>query len=210
VVLVLPFRAREHVGSVSVTLTRNHDPLALGCDASALDFPVCVAQVEFAARGYNAVLGWVQLVGETSAPGSERSFALDPLQVFEGVDTPFCWYGLAPTLFDAPSRRNRDSTVDWLALSFLCSSPAAVMSREVQPLVGFSWGFTMSPGNLDLVEPAALAPPDWDAQVGLLSSEFPGWRFLPWSTPCDLSRRSAHGNPSRPSWPIGLTDPTST
>lgn len=179
--LTLPFQARGHHGEVRVSLVRNDEPHSLGCDDSARDFPVCTADVNFSGRGYTAVLGWVQFVGEAMS-SADRPFLLDPLQLFEGVDTPYGWHGLAPTLFDAPSRRNRELSLDWLALSFLCFSPRAVMGRDVAPLIGFSWGFTMASGEIDLVAPAPLTPADWDARLPLLSEQFPSWQFLPSGT----------------------------
>jgi hypothetical protein len=180
--LVLPFRARGHDGQVSITLARNDDPLSIGCDASAVDFPACTATVEFDGVGYNALFGWVQLVGETTPPGSRREFAVDPLQVFEGIESPYAWYGLSPTLFDGPSRRDRHIPLDWLALSFLCFSPTKPMSRDVAPLVGFSWGFIIGAEDITVVEPLPLTAADWDTQRDLLSQQSPRWRFLSGST----------------------------
>ncbi len=34
--------------------------------------------------------------------------------------------------------------MDWEAHSFLCISPDAVLTRQVQAIAGFSWGFTIT------------------------------------------------------------------
>lgn len=163
---------------MAVGVARNDDPAAVGCDPAAQGFPVCTAGVTFGGRGYDAVMGWVQLVGEVT-PDGQRRFAVDPLQIYEHLDTPFGWFGIAPTLFDGPSRRNRDRDLDWLAHSFLCVSPAAVMAREVVAVAGFSWDFTMVDGAIDLVEPAPLGADDWAVHLDLLHDTFAGWRFFP-------------------------------
>jgi hypothetical protein len=46
----------------------------------------------------------------------------DPFRLYELALWPYCWYGLAPTLFDAPSRGLRWSSLEWIAHSFLAAS----------------------------------------------------------------------------------------
>jgi hypothetical protein len=46
-------------------------------------------------------LGWVQLVGAKSPSHPQRRFDIDPLQIFEGLDMPFGFYGLEPTLLSS-------------------------------------------------------------------------------------------------------------
>ena len=43
----------------------------------------------------------------------------------------------------------------WEARSFLCVCPDAVLTRRVQAIAGFSWGFTISHGSY-VAAPAAL------------------------------------------------------
>ena len=52
--------------------------------------------------------------------------------------------GLAPTLFDAPSRDHRDD-LDWLAHAFLAHTPLG--TNAVEAVLGFSWGFTFRGGE---------------------------------------------------------------
>src|SRR5204863_43198 len=72
----------------------------------------------YAGSGYAAMLGWIQLVRSTDNGSRGREFELDPLEPLGVTPHPFCWFGLTPTLFDAPSRRTTDD-LDWLAHSFL-------------------------------------------------------------------------------------------
>ncbi len=136
--LSIEFVARSHRGSVSVAVTSNQDPRALGCDESARDFPVCEATVAYTGVGYDGLLGWVQLVGVGDPPVFEN----DPLRIYDGLQTPFAFYGLSPTLFDAPSRRDRTRDLQWLAHSFLCVSPSGAMEHDVLAVLGFSWGLS--------------------------------------------------------------------
>ena len=138
---------------------------------------MCEATVSWPLRGYNGLLGRVQLVGRASPLAPERRFEIDPLAIFEGLETPFAFYGLEPTLFDGPSRRDRDQVLDWLAHSFLCVSPTEAMDRNVEAVVGFSWGFVMRHGEVAIVPPEQLSLQDWDAHLELLQRAFPTWSF---------------------------------
>jgi hypothetical protein len=116
----------------------------------ARDFPVCRATVTYPADGYAAIFGWTQLVASTdSATGG---FEMDPIAIYRDVATPFAWYGVRPELFDAPSRDPR-ADMDWEARSFLCISPDAVLTRHVQAIAGFSWGFTITGDLIALSQP---------------------------------------------------------
>jgi hypothetical protein len=176
--LSLPFVARGRAGTVSVSVSRNDDPASYGCSPAALGLAVCRATVEFEADGYDALLGWVQTVGERSAQSDERVHTADPLDIYAELETPFGFYGLEPTLFDAPSRRDRNVSLDWLAHSFLCVAPTSPMAREAKPVAGFSWGFTIEQGHVDIFEPLLLTPSAWTDQHHLLRTNYPSWDFL--------------------------------
>jgi hypothetical protein len=90
---------------------------------------------------------------------------------------PVLLFGIEPTLFDARSRRDRQQSLDWLAHSFLCASSTDPMDRDVVALAGFSWGFVVREGDVDLVGAQALAADDWTRHLEMLSAEFPTWRF---------------------------------
>ena len=51
----------------------------------------------------------------------------------------------------------------WEAHSFLCVSPDAVLTRHVQAIAGFSWGFTINQQDITFARPASLAPEAWDS-----------------------------------------------
>jgi hypothetical protein len=179
-------------GRVEVIVSPNTDPTALGCDPEAAGFPVCEAIVSWPPQGYRGLLGWVQLVGLRPPSRPDRRFQIDPLRLYEGLDIPFGFYGVEPTLFDAPSRRDRQQTLDWLAHSFLCVSPTLPMDRDVQAIAAFSWGFTMRGGEITIVAPQPLSLSAWDGHVVLLEREFPTWTFTP-STANPGARLSSRG-----------------
>lgn len=176
--LQLSFNARDASGEVTVVTSVNTDPLSLGTDPSARGFPACHATVDFELDGYNGLLGWIQLVGVTTTEEAERIFEIDPLQVFDQVETPFAFYGLSPELFDAPSRSDRSQTLDWLAHTFLCVAPSHPMTKEAMAVVGFTWGFVMKGGEVSIVEPRELDLDTWSRHIGTLSKFYPSWRFI--------------------------------
>jgi hypothetical protein len=180
--LEVPFTLRGLPGQITVSLAPNESPDALGyrllTDGApapfARGFPVCRASVQYPADGYAAMFGWIQLVRSSdSDPGQ---FELDPVALYADVATPYAWFGLRPELFDAPCRGSR-ADLEWLAHSFLCVSPDAVLTRRAHAVAGFSWGFRISGGTLELVRPAGLGPDAWDRHIKLLWRSFPDWAF---------------------------------
>lgn len=180
--LHIPFSLRGISGLIAVSVTCNTDPDAIGYSLltggqpadAARGFPVCRATVTYPAEGYAAVFGWTQLVRSTDSAPDE--FEMDPIAIYRQIPTPYAWFGVKPELFDAPSRASRlDMT--WQAHSFLCVSPDAVLTRHVQTVTGFSWGFTINKQVITLTQPAALGPEAWDGHLHLLRTAYPDWTF---------------------------------
>jgi hypothetical protein len=172
----LEFTLHDLPGWVEVTLESNQDPEALGCAPAARDFPVCTATVTYRGRGYMAALGWIQLVRSTDGASGGTQFELDPFEPFGRLAHPFCWFGFAPTLFDAPSRAPRAS-LDWTAQSFLCFIAPVERGLEARAILGFSWGFAIRDEIVSLDDPSILTPAEWDAHLALLRREHPTWNF---------------------------------
>ena len=179
--LRIPFTLRSISGLISVSVTCNSDPDAIGYSLlsglpidAARGFPVCRATVTYPAQGYAAMFGWTQMVRSTdSAPGK---FEMDPIALYQQIPTPYAWFGIRPELFDAPSRDSRND-MTWEAHSFLCVSPDAVLTRHVQTVAGFSWGFTINHQHITLAPPAALEAETWDSHLDLLRASYPDWIF---------------------------------
>ena len=112
-------------GNVHVECIPNDNPEAYGCWwPNAHGYPVCTARVEYPGRGYPAMFGWVQLVRSTDNDSSGEQFEVDPFALFGDAPSPYCWFGIEPTLFDAPSRPDRPPS-EWVAHSFLGTTPMA-------------------------------------------------------------------------------------
>jgi hypothetical protein len=171
----IPFAFDGERGRVLADVVANIDPIAVGKSDRERGMPVCSASVEFSARGYRALLGWVQLVRE---PDAAAPFTADPFDLFADSTAPFAWYGVRPVLFDAPSRW-REGPVQWEAHSFLTIGPWDVDPRLVVPLVGFAWGYSQQSltGGLRLSPVELLGSADWDGHRSYLAENYPAWTF---------------------------------
>ncbi len=174
--MVLDFSLRDLPGWVAVTVEPNQDPEALGKPPAAREFPVCTAEVTYRGRGYRAALGWIQLVQSTDADSGGEQFEMDPFEPLGPSAHPFCFFGFAPTLFDAPSRESR-APVDWTAHTFLCFIAGNRDRREARAILGFSWGFSIRDEIFSYDCPAVVTPSDWDDHLSLLGREHPAWDF---------------------------------
>lgn len=167
-------------GEVRVEVVANIDPAALGCPPSAADFPVCMATIDYPPRGYRSLFGWVQLVRSTDNDSAGTRFEMDPFALFGDAPSPYCWYGTAPILFDAPWRPIR-VPLHWTAYSFLATTPLEEVlrgaPRMVVPLYGFSWGFDITDDVVRLHDVVALDPDAWMAQLEVLRASYPYWHF---------------------------------
>jgi hypothetical protein len=180
--LRIAFSLRGINGLIAVSVTRDMDPDAIGYSLlsgglptdAARGFPVCRATVAYPAQGYAAVFGWTQMVRSTDS--AHDRFEMDPIALYQQIPTPYAWFGVRPELFDAPSRDSRYDMA-WEAHSFLCVSPDAVITRHVQAIAGFSWGFTITHGDITFGSPAALRTEAWDSHLDLLRTDYPEWTF---------------------------------
>jgi hypothetical protein len=167
---------RGSPGWVDLTVKSNTDPQALGCPPHAKHFPVCTATVTYGGKGYKAALGWVQLVRSTDGPSTGEKFDLDPFEPLGRTTHPFCFFGFAPTLFDAPSRPALEQ-MDWTADSFLCFIAANPVRQEARAILGFRWGFTIREATISLEQTTMLPAAEWDGHLAVLRREHPAWDF---------------------------------
>ena len=179
--LRIPFTLRGTAGHVDISITANTNPDAIGYSLlfegrapdSRSGFPICRARVTYPRDGYAAVFGWTQMVRSTD---QTEQFEMDPIAIYADVATPYAWFGVKPEAFDAPSRPSLDDMV-WEAHCFLCVSPDAVLTRRVQAVCGFSWGFTVEAEQIRFAEPEVLAAEAWEARLDLLRASYPSWTF---------------------------------
>jgi hypothetical protein len=172
--LALPFRWAGLEGEVGVEVRENDDPAALGCEEFARGYPVCRATVTPPSRGYADMLGWVQLVDDSYHGGRFHADGFEPLG---SLFHPFGFYGVSPTLFDAPHFDGND--FDFLAHSFLCGLGGRLLEfrREARAVLGFSWGCRKRGGAIELLDPAPLPAESWDSHRAYLGGCFPKWAF---------------------------------
>ncbi len=140
---------------------------------------MCDVKVHYPARGYDAVLGWVQLVRSGDNVSGGRAFEFDPLAFLGEPTHPFAWVGLEPRAFDAPSR-DLPQRLDWVAHTFLCvPDGSAEAGLRVHALAGFSWGFRCEGSQVTMTPASVLTSDDWDAHRGTLAELFRDWEFVP-------------------------------
>jgi len=178
-VLELTATVRGHECSISVVVAENRDPASIGTAPHARGFPVCRATIETSLTGYQAVMGWIQVVGTRTEHETSTSFELDPLEIFAGLDTPFGTHGFTPALFDAPSRSDRSVRLSWVAHSFLCVSDPQPMSRNLVAVAAFEWGFELVPDEIAILGPSHLGVDTWRRHIPLLTDTHPTWTFQP-------------------------------
>lgn len=101
---------------------------------------------------------------------------MDPIAIYAEVATPFAWFGVKPEAFDAPSRESLYD-MDWEAHCFLCVAPDAVVTRRVQAICGFSWGFAIHDEHVRFAAPTILGREAWDEHLHLMRASYPTWTF---------------------------------
>lgn len=178
----LPYRWGEIEGTVRVEIRENDDPAALHCPELARGFPYCRATVEPLGKGYADLFGWTQLIDLKNFSQSELvlhsgdGFEIDPYLVLGAAPYPFTYFGLAPTLFDAP---HTDEDWDFFAHSFLCGLGGELheVRREARAILGFGWGFSKQGREFEFFGPDPLGPADWNRHHDYLARAFPAWTF---------------------------------
>ncbi|MFE3204748.1 hypothetical protein [Embleya sp. NPDC059237] len=181
--MILSFVREGRAGSVEAIVERVDDPAAIGQTAEARDFPCLTARVAYPGRGYDGMLGWVQLVRSTDGAAGGAVFGMDPFVLFPDSRSPYCYFGLAPTLFDSPARLDR-APMSWLAHTFLAWTPITeTIERHVVPLAGFAWGFDIdTTGDIAIHGPSPLPDAAWTGHLAFLRAQHPAWTFAPQPT----------------------------
>ena len=173
----LDFTLRDLDGQVDVDVMRVEDRDSVGGWPALPGLPACEATITYPGRGYHGLFGWIQLVRSTDNHSGGREYEMDPLELLGDVDHPFCFFGIKPTLFDAPSRES-EPPIEWLAHSFLTTLDHAE-PHPVIALLGFSWGFRITEGRAEITSAEALDAVAWDGHRDLLARTYPAWTFVP-------------------------------
>lgn len=165
--LNLPFTHNGVVGAITAVCGPNDHPASRGCAVGAQNLPFLTATIASELSGYSAMVGWVQLVRSSDNASKGAEFEMDPFSLFAEIESPYCFYGHLPTLFDGPSRASRED-MSWIAHSFLAASPVRPVAHSVRPLVGFSWGFDIRAQQISIRPPTALTESDWRDNLPVL------------------------------------------
>ena len=140
----LPFSLRGIAGHVDITVDITQNPEDLGAMPEAIGLPHCHATIDYPGRGYGGCWAGSSLCGQRTTTAQGSYTEMDPLTLVGEVAHPFAFFGVTPTLFDAPARHSR-ADLDWLAHSFLCYIKDDGQDvKTVQAITGFSWGFTIA------------------------------------------------------------------
>lgn len=104
-------------------------------------------------------------------------FYTDGFEPLGPLPHPFGFYGVSPTLFDAP--HSPEENWDFLAHSFLCGLGGELLDfrHEVRTVLGFSWGFRKRGEEFEFLGPDALSEDDWNGHLAYLRRTFPDWIF---------------------------------
>jgi hypothetical protein len=183
----VPFRLRGHAGVVSIAYETNADPARWGFDLIGLPFdarrtigfPVFDATVRYDARGYRAVMGWIQLVSVRDTKTGEEDTTVDQLPILRDSDTPFSAIGPAASSFDAPGPNPPRADEVWTAFTFLAVCPDIGRTRRVAPLLAVRWGYTLAGGRPSPLPLETVPLTEWDRLVPVLRRRYPSWEFLP-------------------------------
>jgi hypothetical protein len=171
----LPFTHAGLPGVVDIHVAATEDPAAIGAWPHALGLAYCEAVVDYPGRGDKGRFGWVQMVRSTDNNSGGAEFEMDPLTILGVLPHPFAFFGIKPTLFDAPARDTRKD-LEWLAHAFLCHFDSRD-TGDVRALTGFSWGFSIVD---EKGAPRPAVPLEsWDEHLPLLHAAYPSWRFAP-------------------------------
>lgn len=181
--LTIPFRLRGFDGLVTVDHQTNEAPrrwgyhlLGLPYDPGVAEgFPVVGASVSFPGGGYAAAMSWIQILRYGGELGEEVVEVDQPPQ-HSDAGTPYCYWGICPFFFDAPSTVREGVT--WTADAFLAASPDALMSRTVQPVCGFRWGYTTRQRPPVILPVEALDADAWEPARTVLRERYRTWNFL--------------------------------
>jgi hypothetical protein len=181
----IPFILRGLRGEVIVEYGINDNPAWWGFGESVLGeayppkmafgFPVVQASVAYEGEGYGAFMGWVQVVRYRLHDTNEQVTVFDVPPQMTNTDVPYGSFGVRPTLFDAPGITRPEVT--WDADSFLAHTPDGVLSRVINAVCGFKWGYRVRDGKVEPLPLTLAKESDWDRNLPDLRQRYPTWTF---------------------------------
>jgi hypothetical protein len=181
----IPFQLRGLDGEAKVEYGVNDDPAHWGFGESvlgealppsmALGFPVMQASVTYKGVGYGAYMGWIQVVRYEVHDKNEQVIVFDVPPQINDTDVPYFAFGVRPAIFDAPGFMEREVT--WDADTFLMYSPDGVLSRTINAITGFKWGYRVRSGEVEVLPLTLAQELDWSRDLPDLQGRYPRWEF---------------------------------
>ncbi len=71
------------------------------------------------------------------------------------------------------------SGITWTADTFLTASPDALMTRVVESVCGFRWGYTTLAEGPEVLPVTRADRETWSSARGVLIERYPTWEFRP-------------------------------
>ncbi|KAF2494346.1 hypothetical protein BU16DRAFT_540824 [Lophium mytilinum] len=205
----LPFESRSHGGLICITIQPNDDNKhAFGLDLIYPDvapsqlahqfhgFPVLQGDITYPipsnpASGYASLFGWIQFIKQVPKSGDAGNWTMDAYPYAQDINTPFGYWGINPTVFDAPAIElavdGKNEAVVWTAQAFLCVLNDAGFTKNVSviPGTGLTWGFDIDVDEKSPLERRVLVrraetisvESEWPERLPLLRETFPEWDF---------------------------------
>jgi hypothetical protein len=181
----LSFKLRGYNGRVIVKYGINVDAALLGFKLFNLPFPyqnvhgfpVIQADVEFDGIGYQAYMGWIQLITVHDFNTDQKRTSIDQAPVFWDTDHPFAAFGYKPTLFDAPGPNPPRDHESWKAESYLVYCPDVVRTKKIRYILGLEWGYVLRHGTVEAMNLRTASTDDWNAHIDVLANKYTEWTF---------------------------------
>lgn len=129
--------------------------------------------MSFPGEGYTAYMGWIQIA---RLSGARNSVLVDQSPQLEGTGMPYVCWGLCPTFFDNPYTNL--GKMDFRADTFLVTTPDVAMTRVIQPVCGFSWGYSKTGREIRSLPLTMIDNNGWQSACVILRPQYPRWEFL--------------------------------
>lgn len=149
--------------------------------ALAIGHPTLHARVEhYEGSGYRTATAFIQWVNTERTTEGEvrRERELDVPETFRAAGVPFFAWGYPASLYDAPANnRNGADRLVWQATTWFVSVPARWNDYQVQPIIGFQWGYVDDGTMVKLLPFEALDRDHWSQHHAWLGQSAPGFQF---------------------------------
>lgn len=185
------FRFQGRGGHLAIDHRVNDDIAESGFDMfnraefepeAALGYPTMHAWVErFDGSGYRTATAFIQWIDAHRDDHQGRRIEdreLDVTNACRQGGLPFFAWGYPAALYDAPAQNMRGAiSMRWQATTWFVTIPARWTNHQVQPLLGFQWGYQEDASGVELLPLTDLSLTDWERDNEWLRDQCPQLRF---------------------------------